>query len=121
MAYSGEGGIPDIRARVYREKGVVALDANGLATITFNRPVSVGAASHVQLTPWIAAGQLPIIANPILSSWVTNGAGEYVSVQIKGHRFRDLPSPLTLLTQLIGFRILTDQNVNGSNVDWMLF
>ena len=116
MTYTGEGGIPDIRARLPREYGTATLDAFGNATITFANPAPATGRRFMQLTPWVAAGADPIIANPV--SWLTSG-GEYTGVVIVGQRLRALPNPLPLLSALVGFRVWS--NAAGAKVDWQLF
>lgn len=118
MTYLGEGGLADIKARVYRERGSVALNGNGQATITFANPVNVADNSHIQLTAWSSTGLAPIVVNPI--SWVESG-GQRTGVVIEAARLRELPSSITVLTLLFSFRVWLGTSASGASVDWMLY
>lgn len=121
MAYSGEGGIQDIRARIYRERGSVVLDASGDATIVFDNPFPSSSGPFLLLTPRVGVGENPVIANPISTSWVTNGDGDYISVDIHGERTQNLPNPLISLAPLVGRRVSVASDASGVTVDWMLY
>lgn len=118
MAYLGEGGIQDIRNRIFRERGTVTLDSNGNATVTFSNPVPSSSVQYVTLQPWITAGSAPIVAN--VTGWTTSGSNT-TGFTIEASRLRSLPNPLTLLTQLIGFNIFTGTGASGARVDWMFY
>jgi len=118
MAYVGEGGIQDIRTRIYRERGTTTLNGSGAATVTLDNPVPSGSTYFVHLTPWITAGDNPVLAN--VTGWTTSG-GNITGFTIDGVRFRALPSPLTLLTQLLGFKTWALADATGARVDWMMY
>ena len=116
--YLGEGGIPDIRNRIYRERGTATLNASGEATVSFANVYPNSGDWFLLLTPWIATGQDPVIANP--TQWNMIGS-DYAGFDMKGARLRALPSPLTLISQLVGFRPWSDSAASGVKVDWMLY
>jgi len=118
MAYLGEGGIQDMRRRIYRERGSVTLDGNGKASVTLANPVPSDAAYFIHLTPWIEAGQSPVIAN--VSGWVAVGLNT-TGFKIEAARFRALPSPLTLLSSLVGYAPWRGIDASGVRVDWMIY
>lgn len=134
--YTGEGGLPDIRSRLPKRRGQVAFNASGMATITFDPPISLAREPFVQLTPRVIPSTAEmVIANLVDGSFTTNAAGMYTSVQIKGGRLRaSLPTinPLgavTLLTQVVtgvnvivtaltGLTLVNSTTINGTKVDW---
>lgn len=121
MAYTGEGGIQDIRSRIYRERGSVTLDASGDATITFVNPVPASLSPLIHLTPSVASGASPIIANPVSGSWTTDGNGDYTGVSIHAERAQDLPAVIVLLSDLNGRRVTESASLTGTQVDWMVY
>lgn len=118
MAYQGEGGIADIRRRIYRERGTVTLNANGQATVTLANAVPSASTYFIHLTPWISPGTEPVIAN--VSGWTTSGSNT-TGFTIEASRMRGLPNPLALLSELVGFRPWLGTNANGVRVDWMIY
>lgn len=117
-AYTGEGGLKDIRNRLPREYGEVLLDASGVATITFANPAPATGQRFIQLTPWIESDDAPVIANPI--EWISSGS-DYTGVIIKGQRIRSLPNTILNLGALQGFLAVTPDTTAGVGVDWMLY
>jgi len=118
MTYTGEGGLQDIRRRIYRERGTVTLDANGKATITLANPVAVTDTFFIHLTPWVNPNEAKIIAN--VTGWVTSGSNK-IGFTIECDRLRSLPNPLTLITALVGFQPWLSTGAASARVDWMIY
>lgn len=118
MTYIGEGGLQDIRRRIYRERGTVTLDANGKATIALSNPVPSGTEFFVHLTPWVSPNAEKVVAN--VTGWTTSG-GNLTGFTIEGDRLRSLPNPLLLLSSLVGFRPWSNTDAAGARVDWMIY
>ncbi|KQM88665.1 hypothetical protein ASE67_02680 [Sphingomonas sp. Leaf23] len=136
MEYTGEGSIPDIRARLPKRRGQVTFGTNGTATIEFNPPISLTREPFVQLTPRIAPLSAEmVIANLVDGSFTTNAQGMYTSVQIKGGRLRANLPTLTVLslgalltsvvtgvnaivTALTGLTLVNSTTISGVKVDW---
>ena len=118
MSYLGEGGLRDIRKRVYRERGSVTLGSDGRGAVTFLNPIAATEDSHIQLTAWVTSGEDPVVVNPL--SWVESG-GLRTGVLVEAARLRELPLVLTLLSALIGFRVWQNTTASGVKVDWMLY
>ena len=134
MEYVGEGGLQDIRARIFKRRGQVALNASGLATITFDPPIQLPREPFMQLTPRVTPSSAEkVIVNLVDGSFVTDGSGAYVSVQITGGRIRAslpvmgavsglLTAVITgvnaIITALRGLVLVNPANVSGTKVDW---
>ena len=134
MEYAGEGGIPDIRARLPKRRGQVTFNTSGTATIVFDPPISLNREPFVQLTPRIAPMSAEmVIANLVDGSFTTNAQGLYTGVQIKGGRLRAtlptlgvvsglLTAVITgvnaIVTALSGLSLVNSTTINGVKVDW---
>lgn len=121
MDYVGEGGLNDIRSRIFKRTGQVSLNSSGEAVIDFGSPIILARQPYVNLTAEIGASEAPVIVNIIDGTFTTNGDGNYTGVTIKGARMRGLPNPLTLLSALVGFETWTGSAASGTKVDWMAF
>lgn len=140
MPYNGEDGINDLRARVPKRRGQVALGAAGTATITFNPPIEMTWAPSrepfMQLTPRIGSSDNPVICNVVDGTFTTNAQGAFTGVTIKGGRMAAalptltlLSGALTLITQVVtgvnaivtaltGFKLIDPTLVSGVKIDW---
>lgn len=122
--YVGEGGLNDIRDRIFKRRGSVTLNSTGDATIVFDPPIIMDRAPYVELQPWIALGANPVVANPVVGTLTTNASGAYTGVSIKGARTQDLPTGLTSVNvsaSLAGRKVTENATVNGVRVDWLAY
>lgn len=121
MEYVGEGGLNDIRNRIYKRRGQAVLNSTGQATISFSPPIIMDREPYLQLTPRIASGANPVIAN-IVDGTFTQSGGAYTGVTIQGQRAQDLPGGLTainIVVSLNGRKVVEKDSLNGVKVDWL--
>lgn len=120
MEYLGEGGLNDIRSRIFKRAGQVTLDSNGEAVIAFGNTVILDREPYVNLTARIGAGEMPVIANIIDGTFTTDANG-YTGVTIRGARLRELPATIPLVSALAQFRVWDESDASGVKIDWMVF
>ena len=124
MEYVGEGGIADIRNRLFKRRGRVTLGANGSTVIPFDPAIILPREPYVSLTARIGAGGKPVAVNVVDGTFTTDGTGAYTGVTIQGARTQDLPGGLTALNitvSLSGRKVTETGSLSGVNVDWMAF
>lgn len=136
LEYIGEGGISDIRERIFKRRGQATLDGGGMATISFVPPIQLPRQPYIQVTPRIAANAETVICNVVEGTFTTDAQGSYTGVTIKGGRIRgNMPTitPLGVFTlvgslvtalnnifaSLSGLAIVNSGSVNGVKVDWL--
>lgn len=136
MEYEGEGGIQDIRNRIYKRRGQVTLNAQGTATIAFDPPIILERQPFILLEAATATNTDLAIANRVPGTFTTNASGAYTGVTIRGARVVGKLPTLTavsgILTSVItgvnaivsalsGFTLVRTDQATGVAVDWMAF
>lgn len=136
MEYISEGGIQDIRNRVYKRRGVVTLNAQGTATIAFDPPIISSREPFIQVTPATATNTDIAIVNMVPSTFTTNASGAYTGVTIRGARVVGklptinavsglLGAVITgvnnIVTALSGFQLIRTDQATGVAVYWMAY